>query len=101
MSNEIGKSGGFRQKLSQRVINASIAASSVGIGYLSQIPGVHAEGAIINVTPITGILGDMGLIFPSFGTLIVTLVPTLMLLMVIGFVFKFFDKILAMLDKLV
>lgn len=74
-----------------------IAAAGVGAGIL--IGPASAE--VINVTQITGILSDMGDIFPSFATLVVAIVPTILTLAVIGFVLKFFDKILAMFDKLI
>jgi len=72
------------------------AAAAAGAGLL--IGPASAE--VINVTQITGILADMGSIFPSFATLVVAIVPTILTLAVIGFVLKFFDKILAMFDKL-
>lgn len=68
-------------------------------GGVAFIGGASAE--TINVTAITGILTDMGSIFPALGEMVVNIVPTLMILAVIGFIFKFFDKILAMVEKMV
>ncbi|WP_440944969.1 hypothetical protein ACSAZL_12475 [Methanosarcina sp. T3] len=89
----------LKNKCSQRNISAAIAATTGGLS-LSILTG-GASASVINVSQITGILSDMGLIFPSFGDLVVAIVPTIMTLAVVGFILKFFDKILAMIDKLV
>ena len=60
-----------------------------------------ASAEVINVSQITGILTDMTQIFPSFGNLVVGITPTILTLAIIGFVIKFFDKILAMIDRFV
>jgi hypothetical protein len=77
-----------------------VARSAMLLGSSSIVVGA-ASAEVINTTAITGMLSDVGVIFPSFGNLVIALVPTLMILSVIGFVFKFFDKILAMFDRLV
>lgn len=80
--------------------NRLVARSAMLLGSSSLVVGA-ASAEVINTTAITGMLSDVGVIFPSFGNLVIALVPTLMILSVIGFVFKFFDKILAMFDRLV
>lgn len=68
---------------------------------LSLTAGAASAGEVINTTAITGIFNDMGLIFPSIGNLVVTILPTILTLAVLGFVVTFFDKILGMFDKFV
>lgn len=58
------------------------------------------ESMGINVADITGVISDMTGIFPSIGAMVVAIVPTLMILAVVGFILKFFDKILAMIEKI-
>jgi hypothetical protein len=58
-----------------------------------------ASASILNTTAITGIFTDLGSIFPAIGDFIIQVMPTIMTLAVVGFVLKFFDKILSIFDK--
>jgi hypothetical protein len=92
----------FTQKISSLVLrNKNVQrATLVGAGVLATIGGASA-GEVINTTAITGLFSDLTIIFPSMGNLVVAVLPTIMLLAVIGFALGFFDKILGIFDKVV
>jgi len=66
---------------------------------LVTITGAASAGEIINTTAITGIFTDLGVIFPSMGNLVVSILPTVLTLAVVGFATGFFDKVLGIFDK--
>lgn len=74
-----------------------VSGSSVGFIVLNGM--CCAEGNVINVTQITGMLTDIGAIFPALGNLVVQIMPTLLILGIIGFVLKFFNQIIALISK--
>ncbi len=62
------------------------------------VGGASAE-SVLNTTSIIGIFEDLTLIFPAIGNFIIAVIPTLIMLAVAGFVLGFFDKILAIFDR--
>jgi len=61
------------------------------------IGGAAAE--TMNWTQITDMLAGVTTIFPSISDMIVAIVPTLMVLAVVGFVLRFFDSIIGMIES--
>ncbi|EHQ36455.1 hypothetical protein [Methanoplanus limicola] len=68
-----------------------VAAASTGMAGL--VSCVSADTSI-NWTSITDLLEGVTTIFPSIGNMVVAIIPTLMILAVVGFVLYFFDAIL-------
>ncbi len=63
------------------------------------IGGAAANSTTMNWTQITDMLSGVTTIFPSIGDMIVAIVPTLMVLAVVGFVLRFFDSIISMIES--
>lgn len=92
-----------KQSISNRIFaNRHVQrATLAGSALIATIGGASAEGGVINTTMISGIFEDLGVIFPSIGNMVVTILPTILILAVVGFAIKFFDKILAIFDKVI
>lgn len=90
-----------KQSISNRIFaNRHVQrATLAGSALIATIGGASAE--VINTTMISGIFEDLGVIFPAIGNMVVTILPTIMILAVVGFAIKFFDKILAIFDKVI
>lgn len=69
-----------------------VAAASTGMAGL--VSCVAAEDVTVNWTSISDLLAGVTTIFPSIGNMVVAIIPTLMILAVVGFVLYFFDAIL-------
>jgi len=74
---------------------------SVGIGIAGAGALIGRGSAAMNTTAILDVLSSMGTIFPALGDVVVALVPTIMILAVVGFITGFFDKILEMVSKMI
>ncbi len=72
----------------RRIALVGLAVS--GLGYVST--------AAINLTPIEEILDAVVSILPSFLDLILGVLPIIIVLSIAGFIIKFWDKILNMLN---
>lgn len=79
-----------------KISSALAAAGSVAVAALAVKLGIGAPAAAetINTTAIIEMITSMTTIFPSMGTMIVAIVPTLLILAIVGFLLGFFDSIL-------
>lgn len=79
-----------------KISSALVAAGSVAVAALAVKLGIGAPAAAetINTTAIIEMITSMTSIFPSMGTMIVAIVPTLLILAIVGFLLGFFDSIL-------
>lgn len=79
-----------------KISSALVAAGSVAVAALAVKLGIGAPAAAetINTTAIIEMITSMTTIFPSMGTMIVAIVPTLLILAIVGFLLGFFDSIL-------
>jgi len=59
-----------------------------------------ASAEVINTTMITGIFDDLEVILPAMGDFVVSVVPVILILAIIGFVTGFFKKILGIFDHI-
>ena len=81
--------------LAHRIVQRAMIAVPAS---LSLIGGASA-GEILNTTAVTGIFSDMTEIFPAIGNFVIAVLPTLLMLAIVGFVLGFFNKILGIFDK--
>ncbi len=80
-----------------KISSAFVAAASVGLAaLLTKFAGIGAPAAaeMINTTAIVEMITSMTTIFPSMGTMVVAIVPTLLILAIVAFLLGFFDSIL-------
>lgn len=80
-----------------KISSAFVAAAAVGFtAILTKFVGLGAPAAAegINTTAIVEMITSMTTIFPSMGTMVVAIVPTLLILAIVGFLLGFFDSIL-------
>lgn len=75
---------------------AGVGLAAAGSGVLLTKVGFFAPAAaeVINTTQIVEIITSMTDIFPSMGSMVIAIVPTLLILAVVGFLLGFFDSIL-------
>lgn len=83
-----------RSFIAHRIAQKALIAIPGAIGLMGS-----ASAEVLNVTEITGIFSDLTAIFPAIGNFVVSVLPTLMMLAVVGFVLGFFDKILSVFDR--
>jgi hypothetical protein len=74
----------------KRKFGLKVAAASVGGAGL--VSAVSAD--TINWTPMIEMMEGVASFFPSIGTMVMAIIPTLLLLAVVAFVLGFFDGIL-------
>lgn len=77
----------------------SLAGAAAGVGLTGIVATkigfvAPASAEVINTTEIVEIMTSMTTIFPSMGSMVIAIVPTLLILAVVGFLLGFFDSIL-------
>lgn len=91
---------GFLSTMKGRVV-AAVAAAGTAITLL--VPRAAAESSLIevNFTPIVQIVEGFIGVIPSLVNLIISMVPAILVLGLVGFILMFLDKILMLIGNLI
>lgn len=93
LNNELNRSES-KKKFRPHFAGVGLAAAGAGV-LLTKVGFIApASAEVINTTEIVEIINSMTTIFPSMGSMVIAIVPTLLILAVVGFLLGFFDSIL-------